>query len=103
METSAVAVFPVAKPDERRAWADSIASGRPGRCPPPDDAHNLEETLHGVLLEQEDDPYVGEPTSARDICAWITTVSLAWSELRTYYRPDRLGNAGVSLLGGWHL
>jgi hypothetical protein len=27
METFAVAVFPVAKPDEWRAWADSIASG----------------------------------------------------------------------------
>ena len=27
METFAVAVFPVAKPDEWRAWAESIASG----------------------------------------------------------------------------
>ena len=27
MDTFAVAVFPVAKPDEWRAWADSIASG----------------------------------------------------------------------------
>ena len=27
METFAVAVFPVAKPDEWRAWADSIANG----------------------------------------------------------------------------
>ena len=27
METFAVTVFPVAKPDEWRAWADSIASG----------------------------------------------------------------------------
>ena len=27
METFAVAVFPIAKPDEWRAWIDSIASG----------------------------------------------------------------------------
>ena len=27
METFAIAVFPVAKPDEWRAWIDSIASG----------------------------------------------------------------------------
>ena len=27
METFAVTVFPVAKPDEWRAWVDSIASG----------------------------------------------------------------------------
>ena len=28
METFAVTVFPVAKPDEWRAWIDSIASGQ---------------------------------------------------------------------------
>ena len=39
METFAVTVFPVAKPDEWRAWVDSIASGDRAEalCPCRDD------------------------------------------------------------------
>jgi hypothetical protein len=62
METFAVAVFPVAKPDEWRAWADSIASGDRA------DAHR--EMMRRLGIRREHIRYQASPAGDVMVLVW---------------------------------
>ena len=62
MEAFAVAVFPVAKPDEWRAWIDSIASGERA------DAHR--QMLRQLGIKREHIRYQASPAGDVMIVVW---------------------------------
>jgi hypothetical protein len=62
METFAVAVFPVAKPDEWRAWADSIASGERA------DAHR--QMMRRLGIRREHIRYQASPAGDVMVLVW---------------------------------
>jgi len=62
METFAVAVFPVVKPDEWRAWADSIASGDRA------DAHR--QMLRRLGIKREHIRYQASPAGDVMVLVW---------------------------------
>ena len=62
MEIFAVTVFPVAKPDEWRAWVDSIASGDRA------DAHR--QMLRRLGINREDIRYQASPAGNVMVLVW---------------------------------